>query len=111
MTFRKLAIAAVALCLPFAAAACGGSDDTNSGSRPATSEISKAITKELPSSLPDGVADCIAKKVHDSDIPNGVLRAIVKGETASVDKDNEATYTKILTDAATSCASAAVGGS
>ncbi|CAN5438233.1 hypothetical protein BH10ACT1_BH10ACT1_39240 [soil metagenome] len=109
MKFRNLAVVALALFLPLAATACGGSDDNNSGERPSTSEISKAITKELPTGVPTGVADCIAEKVHESKIPNGVLRAIVKGEQAEVDKDNEDDYTKILTDSATTCATQAAG--
>ncbi len=108
MKIRSLAVGTAALLLPFAAVACGGDDDTNSGSRPSADEISTAISKELPDSLPEGVADCIGKELHDSKIPNGVLRATVEGRDAEVDKDNEDEYTKILTEAGASCASEAV---
>ncbi|MCU1497772.1 MAG: hypothetical protein JWM47_1725 [Acidimicrobiales bacterium] len=108
MKIRTIAVIAFAACLPFAAVACGGSDDTNSGTRPTSGELSKAISKELNgTALPAGVVDCIAKKVHGSDIPNGVLRAIVEGREASVDKDNEGKYTTIITEAASSCATSA----
>lgn len=107
-TFRSLAIGAAALLLPFGVVACGGDDDTNSGSRPSESEISTALKKELGATAPDTLVDCVAGELHSSDLPNGVLRKLVAGDEAEVDKDNEDKYTEIITQAGTDCAAEAV---
>ena len=112
MSFRPIAIGFAALALPFTAVACGGDDDNNSGSRPSVAEISTAFSKELPSSVPNAqeISDCVAGKLHTSDLPNGVLRKLVAGEEAEVDKDNEDKYTEIVTESATECATEVTTG-
>lgn len=110
MSLRTIAVATALVALPFTAAACGGADDTNSGSRPAPAEVSKALQDSSSGALDAKVSDCIAGKLDSSDIPNGVLRKLVDGKEAKVDKDNEKKYTKILTDASVACASASING-
>ena len=115
MTIRRLAVAGLALLLPFAAAACGGSDDTNSGPRPSTSELSAAFKKVIPAGVPSATAgkyaDCVAQKLEDSDLPNGVLRSLAKGEEKTyVDSDNKDKYEKIVTDASQACVKEVIGG-
>ena len=110
MKARVILMSAAALALPFLATGCGGSDDTNSGSRPTAKEISAAVTKQVPTA-PAGVADCVGKKLESSELPNGVLRSFVSGEQkTSSDADNEEKYTKIITDATTDCTTAALTG-
>lgn len=108
MKFRSLAIGTAALLLPLGLVACGGDDDTNSGSRPSVSDISGALREEVGETAPDGLVDCIAEELHSSDLPNGVLRKLVDGEEAEVDADNEDKYTEIATEAGTKCAEEAV---
>ena len=104
MKTRLALIVAAGLFLPLLVAGCGGSDDTNSGTRPSAADISGAVTKLLPAGAPSAAADCLGKKLEASDLPNGVLRSLVAGEEKQqIDKDNEAKYTKIITDASTAC--------
>lgn len=110
MSLRTIAFAAALVALPLTAAACGGDDDTNSGERPPPAEVSKALQDSSAGALDAEVSDCIAEKLDSSEIPSGVLRKLVDGENAEVDKDNEDKYTKILTDASVECATASVGG-
>ena len=107
MKTRALAIA-VLLTLPFVAAACGGSDDTNSGSRPTEKELADGIDSFIPDGLPDEakstLRDCLARELESSKLPNGILRSIAKGEEEQqIDADNEDKYTKIMTDVTTTC--------
>ncbi len=117
MKTRAGLIAAAALALPLFLASCGGSDDTNSGERPSAEEISNVFKGdgELSSGMTgeagDAVADCLGKELEASELPNGVLRSLVEGEDeASIDKDNEEKYTKIVTDATTTCMTEALEG-
>ena len=106
MKFRLTLLASLALALPLLVASCGGEDDTNSGSRPSASEISKAFQDKIPSGTPEAekVTDCLGKELEDSDLPNGVLRSLVEGEDeAQIDKDNAEKYTKIVSDATQTC--------
>jgi hypothetical protein len=105
-------LASLALALPLLAAGCGGSDDTNSGDRPSASQISEAFQKQLPENTPNAekVADCLGKEIEASDLPNGVLRSLVSGDTETqVDKGNEEKYTKMVTDATKTCITEAMG--
>lgn len=107
MKFRSIGVAAIALLLPFAAVACGGEDDNDSGSRPTQAEITTEINKVLgaeadnPATKP--IVDCLAKEFYESDLPNGVLRKIVAGEDAEVDKDNEDKYNAITEEIEAKC--------
>ena len=104
MKTRLALIVAAGLFLPLLVAGCGGSDDTNSGTRPSAADISAAFTKTLPAGTPSAAAECLGKKLEASDLPNGVLRSLVAGEEKQqIDKDNEAKYTKIVTDITTAC--------
>ena len=112
MKVRALAIAAL-LTLPLVAAACGGSDDTNSGDRPSAQEISDAFVDQVPAGVDEAAAkayaDCIGEGLEASDLPNGVLRSIAAGEEETqIDADNEAEYTQIVTDVSTDCATEAL---
>ena len=111
MKIRHLTFAAVALALPFTAAACGGSDDNNSGDRPTAEEIAKGFEGQF-AGIPnaEAIAQCIGEGLESSDLPNGVLRSMASGEEeAEIDADNEEEYTKIVTDVSTQCATEAVG--
>ena len=107
MKFRSLGVAAVALLLPFAAVACGGEDDNDSGDRPSQAEITTEIEGVLGPQADDPAArpiiDCLAKEFYESDLPNGVLRKIVAGEDAEVDKKNEDKYNKITEEIEAKC--------
>lgn len=104
MKIRTLAIVALALVLPLTAAACGGKDDSNSGKRPSVDEIVAAMKEEIPgASEADAEVQCIGQKLHDSDLPNGVLRALIDGRDAEIDKGNEDKYTKMITDSMGEC--------
>ena len=113
MKLRLILVATLALALPLLATGCGGSDDTNSGDRPSAEEISKAFQEQLPASTPnaEAVSDCLGKELEQSELPNGVLRSLVAGESETeVDKGNEEKYTKEVTDATMSCMSEVTGG-
>jgi hypothetical protein len=113
MKIRHLIVGAAALTLPFGVAACGGSDDNNSGDRPSAEEIADSFAEQLPEGIPnaDAIADCVGKGLEESDLPNGVLRSIAAGEDEqSIDPENEEEYTKIVTDVSTECAAGAATG-
>ncbi len=107
MKFRSLGVAAIALLLPFAAVACGGKDDNDSGSRPSVAEIKKEIIGVLGSQAEqpgaDEIIDCLAQGYYDSKLPNGVLRKVVAGDDAEVDKKNEDEYNQISEDIQVEC--------
>lgn len=109
MRLRTLAITALLL-VPMGAA-CGG-DDTNAGERPSAAALSKAFQEAAGGGAAEGqvaVFDCIAEKLHASEISDGALRSIVEGdEDAKIKADNEAKYTEIFQKATTDCASEAV---
>lgn len=109
MILRKLAIGASVLALTLGAIACGGDDDTNSGDRPSVEEISEAFAREAPGA-PAEAADCFAERLEGSELPNGVLRALVAGEEPEIDADNEDSYNGIVDDAVAECSSALGGG-
>lgn len=110
MKTRPLAAVAVAAVMLFGAASCGGKDDTNSGERPSASEISAAFEEEVGTALPPEISECIGEDLHDSDLPNGVLRALIEGRQAEVDKDNLEDYEDTVESIATDCATSALGG-
>lgn len=89
MKTRALAIGALALFLPLAAAACGGKDDNNSGSRPTVAELQKNLAGV---GQDDSAAKCLAEELEASSLPNGVITKISKGEDPEVDKDNHDKY-------------------
>lgn len=113
MKIRLITMCAVALVLPLSAAACGGKDDNNSGTRPSADEIQKGLSKAVPSlaSAPDAVVKCWAENLQKSDLPNGVLNAIADGRDPEVDKSNEDDYEAIAKESATKCLTAAMSGS
>lgn len=110
MKLRSALFCATALLAPLAA--CGGSDDNNSGTRPSVSDLESSIRDAagLEAGEPDvdSLVNCIATDLHGSDIPNGVLRKVAAGEDAEVDSSNEDRYNKILEDITTNCTTAAM---
>ncbi|MEO6987457.1 MAG: hypothetical protein ABI239_02290, partial [Aquihabitans sp.] len=90
-----------------------GKDDNDSGSRPSVAEIKTEINKvlgadaEMPGA--EGIVDCLAQEFHDSKLPNGVLRKIVAGEDAEVDKKNEDEYNQITEEIEMKCTGAPAG--
>ncbi|WP_426570965.1 hypothetical protein [Aquihabitans sp. McL0605] len=109
MKTRALMVVAAALLLPVLVTGCGGTDDTNSGSRPSVEELTAGIGKSLPTGTDGSIASCIGKALEASDLPDGLLRAIAKGDTtASIDKRNKKEYEQILSDSMQSCALGAI---
>jgi hypothetical protein len=71
-----LVVAALAL-----TGACGGGDGGEG--RPSKSEVSKSITAKdsiFGTAIPQAAADCVAGVLVDSDLSDGTLNAIVKGD-------------------------------
>lgn len=108
MKFRPLAAVGVAALMLFAAA-CGGKDDTNSGDRPSAEAISAAFEEQAGTALPADLSACIGEGLHDSDLPNGVLRALIEGREAEVDEDNLEGYEDIVEEVSMDCATASMG--
>ena len=107
MKLRSTLLCAAALLIPLAA--CGGSDDNNSGPRPSTSELESSIREAAGFTSDNGgpidqVVSCMAREIHASDIPNGVVRKVAAGEDAEVDRSNEDRYNQILEDITNQCA-------
>jgi hypothetical protein len=107
----RVALAAAACSLAFVAAACGGSDDNNSGERPTAEELSAALMEQAGGSGDQASADCVGRELEASDLPNGVLRTLVEGEdTAEIDADNEERYDAIVNEIITTCTNEALSG-
>jgi hypothetical protein len=94
MKFRYLAIAALALFLPFLATSCG--DDS-------TGDLSESeIAKEFEDAgIPKEQAECMAGKVKDADLTKDELDEFTKSQDASTKAG------KALMSAVTSCMTAA----
>jgi hypothetical protein len=77
--------------------ACGG------GGRPSTDDIAKALKDKgnpagaaLSTGAADDAIDCIAKVLHDSDLSDDTLKALVDGDSDfSGNKDDAAAITKL----------------
>ena len=87
--FTKAAAAGSTAVLGGSRAACGGSD------RPSQDEISEALASgdsALGSAIPEEGADCFAKVIHESDLSNDAIQALVDGEDDfdASDEDKEA---------------------
>lgn len=108
MKTRPLAAVAVAAVMLFASA-CGGKDDNNSGERPSAAELATAFEEEVGQDLPDELTNCIGEGLHDSDLPNGVLRAIAEGREPEVDKDNLDDYESKIETIGADCATSTLG--
>lgn len=110
MKIRALAIVAL-LTLPLLAAACGGSDDTNSGDRPSASELTDGFAAQIPEGTPgrEVILECYGREFEASDLPNGVLRSLAAGEEEQqIDADNEEKYTAIIDEIIQTCTDEAV---
>lgn len=81
----------------------GGDDDNNSGSRPTPDEIAAAFEDEAGVELPAELVSCVGEGLYDSDLPNGVLRALVEGREAEVDEDNVDDYENTVETIAADC--------
>ena len=82
--------------------ACGGG-----GGRPSEGDIAKALkdsdnpASALASGAADDQIDCIAKALHDSDLSDDALQAIVDGdEDYKGDKDDDEALTGMAADVA-----------
>lgn len=89
MKIRNLAIAAVALLMPFTAAACGGADST--------SELDKGdLSKELQKSgMPEAQADCAADALIKSDFTKDEIDKMNAGDSG-VDKAKVKEFTAAM---------------
>jgi len=103
----------VALCsLLFVVSACGGGGD-----RPTTADVTRALedkdnavaqqfTAEFGDLLDSDTIACIAKVLHDSDVSDDTLEAIVEGDADYKGTDKEA---DALKDASTGMAECITG--
>ena len=82
----------------------GGEDDTNSGGRPSAADITAAFEEETGGDMPTEISECIGEGLHDSDLPNGVLRALIEGREAEVDEGNLDDYESTMETIAADCA-------
>ncbi len=99
--------------LLFALAACGG----GGGGRPSEDDIAKALKdSDNPAGqafqaggTSDDVIDCIAKALHDSDLSDDALQAIVDGDEDydGSKKDEDVVASGDLTDEIGKCVTAA----
>jgi hypothetical protein len=98
----KKTLVAGAAVLALALSACGGG-----GGRPSEDEIAKTMKDQISklggdsSMLTDDVVNCIAKKVHDSDLSDSTLNKMVDDKKGSSDETSKAT--QVIADATTSC--------
>jgi hypothetical protein len=91
-------------------AACGGGGD--GGGRPSTDEIAKTLKSKasdnpfagLVDKIDDQTANCIAEKLHSSEISDKALRALVKGDTDYKGSTSDQKAAAELVPALTSCA-------
>lgn len=96
---RMIAVAAVLL---VALSGCGG------GGRPSQDEIADSIKddSEFSDVLEGGdeEIDCLAETLHESDLSDEALQAIVDGdEDYEPSKEDEAALTEVFTDGMTAC--------
>ena len=76
---KRLAVATAVLAL--ALSACGGG-----GGRPSTDDIAKSLkdndnpVSAMATGADDKAIDCIAKALHDSDLSDDALQALVDGD-------------------------------
>lgn len=87
--FTKTAAAVSTAVLIGSLAACGGS------ARPSQQELADSISSgdsALGSAIPEEAADCFAKVIHESDLSDDALQAMVDGEENydASDEDKEA---------------------
>jgi hypothetical protein len=86
--------------------ACGGDGGGGGGDdRPSTDDIAKALkdhnnsASALATGASDDAIDCVAKTLHDSDLSDGALKALVGGDDDfEGDKDDEKALTDIIDD-------------
>jgi hypothetical protein len=86
--------------------ACGGG-----GGRPSEDDIADAMKKndqfgQLTNGASDEVIDCLAKALHDSDLSDDALQAIVDGDE---DYDEKKDDTEALADASADFAKCVTG--
>lgn len=93
MKFRSLALAATALLLPFAAAAC--SDDS-------TGDLDKGEVKDIyvDAGLPEDQADCLAERTIAEDFSKDEIEALGAAES-DVDEDVQKRYMAMITECVT----------
>jgi major membrane immunogen (membrane-anchored lipoprotein) len=111
MKTRIAVLAASALAAPLLLVGCGGSDDTNSGSRPSADEISAAFADQVPEGTPgaEEILDCFGRELEASELPNGVLRSLAEGEEETeIDADNEEKYDGIVDGIVETCTAEAI---
>jgi hypothetical protein len=84
--------------------ACGG------GGRPSTDDIAKALKDTgnpngvaIASAASDEQIDCLAKVLHDSDLSDDALQALVDGDSGFEANKDDAEAVSKLTDDFTKC--------
>ncbi|MXG88776.1 hypothetical protein [Nocardioides flavescens] len=97
-----------AVTLFVALAACGG----GGGGRPSTSEIADTLKGSdsplgaVTDSASDDVIDCIAKTLHDSDVSDKALQALVDGDDDYDGSDSDKKAVEAASDDLAKCATA-----
>lgn len=100
---RKSAASAI-LALALVLSACGG------GGRPSEGDIAEALKSDpdLNSSgdIPDEQIECVAEALHDSDVSDEVLQAMVDGdEDYTPSGDDQAELSRVLGEELFACLS------
>lgn len=96
-TIRRITLAVSALPLALGLVACGGSEDGGGTSdRPSADDIASSLDSgpaadlmQIPK-LPQEALDCIAGVIHDSDLSDKTITALVEGDKEYEDADEEA---------------------
>lgn len=108
MSFRRISATVAALAaLLFALTACGGSQG-----RPSADELAEALkASEIPGfdtlgemDLPDEAFTCIAEVLHESDVSDETLNAIVEGDAGGANDDDMSKLRAVQSDITTECA-------
>jgi hypothetical protein len=107
---RFLVVAALAVLAPLAVAGCGPTDG-GSSDRPTEQQLSKAVAGVLPAGVDSSAADCVAKRLEESDLSDAALRAFIDGNTKDgLSGADASSATKVVASAALTCAPQALGG-
>jgi hypothetical protein len=102
MKKKLVAIAAVAM---ITLSACGGG-----GGRPSVDDISKSLKSsdspfgQMTTDASDDVIDCIAKALHDSDLSDGALQALVDNDKDFKGSDDDEKAVQDISSDLATCA-------
>jgi hypothetical protein len=105
----KQKLVALSAVLVLALSACGGGDG---GGRPSQEDIAGALNDEsgpfasVASAASDSMIDCMAKAIHDSDLSDESLQALVDGDEDFDGTDEDRDAAQAVASDMTACATA-----